>query len=59
MGSFAVMLRASSRLTPAQNSPAQIIARACASFSPMPPVKTKRSTQPSTEIIAATCLRTE
>ena len=51
--------RVSSRLTPVQDKPAQIAARASASFSPMPPVKTIVSTPSSTAVIAAICLRTE
>ena len=59
MGLFADRFRASSRLTPIQDKPPQIAARASPSFSPMPPVKTIKSTPSSAAIIAATCLRTE
>jgi Mg2+-importing ATPase len=44
---------------PDQDKPSQIAARTSSSRSPMPPVKTIKSTPSRTAIIAATCLRTE
>jgi hypothetical protein len=58
MGLFADRFRPASSLTPIQDKPPHIAARASPSFSPMPPVKTIKSTPSSAAIIAATCLRT-
>src|SRR5438445_9322665 len=59
MGSSKDRFRVVSRLIPSHERPPQIAARTFASCSPIPPVKTSRSTPSRAAIMAATCLRIE
>jgi hypothetical protein len=59
MGSYKDRFRVVSRLIPSHERPPQIAARTFASCSPIPPVKTSRSTPSRAAIMAATCLRIE
>jgi hypothetical protein len=52
---LAARLGLSASLTPIQGRPSQIAARTSGSFSPMPPMKTIRSTPSSAAIMAAIC----